>query len=116
MAAEVASGLRDGAADDLVLPESPGFSGKAATASVPFRPGLILAASHSSTRSAPSRDGADLVLECDAAKIKPGLKGTLAVAAFPEKPGDSGKTKSSAAPSRNPLATSAAIPFEIVSQ
>ena len=65
---------------------------------------------------APSRDGADLVLECDAAKIKPGLKGTLAVAAFPEKPGDSGKTKSSAAPSRNPLATSAAIPFEIVPQ
>ena len=64
----------------------------------------------------PSRDGGDLELECDAAKIKPGQKGTLAVAAFPETTGASGKAKSSGASGGTPLATSAAIPFEIISK
>ena len=59
-----------------------------------------------------SREGMEIELQSDAAKVKPGLRGNLIVTASAGKPGPPGKGK----PKGNspPQATLPAIPFEIV--
>ena len=61
----------------------------------------------------PSRNGAEIVLRCDAGKVKPGLKGNLIVNAFYARPA-AAKDKAPAGRPRTPAATLPAIPFEIV--
>ena len=61
-----------------------------------------------------TRDGTEILLHCDAAKIKPGLKGNLIVSAFAEA-APAAKDKPQAAKRRNPLGSLPAIPFEVVS-
>lgn len=63
--------------------------------------------------ASPKDDGAELLLACDAARIKPGTKGNLIVAASPRTPATPGKTKARRQP-QAPLATLPAIPFEVV--
>jgi hypothetical protein len=60
------------------------------------------------------REGTEIVLHSDAAKVKPGLKGNLIVHAFPTRSQSSGKTKPQAGKLRVPAETLPAIPFEIV--
>ncbi|MBI4586371.1 MAG: hypothetical protein HY717_20370 [Planctomycetes bacterium] len=63
----------------------------------------------------PSDQGMEIVLQSDAAKIKPGLKGNLIVNAFAARTlTPSGKGKAPGNRGRNPLGTLPAIPFEIV--
>jgi hypothetical protein len=64
----------------------------------------------------PSGDGTEIVLQSDAAKVKPGLKGNLIVNAFADRPGVPGKGKAPGNPRRAPLGTLPAIPFEVVAQ
>jgi hypothetical protein len=64
--------------------------------------------------TSPSSDGIDLVLESDAAKVKPGMKGNLIVTAFMRRPGAPGKVKPPAGQRGVPVATLPAVPFEIV--
>ncbi|MCX6910732.1 MAG: hypothetical protein NTY01_22190 [Verrucomicrobia bacterium] len=59
----------------------------------------------------PSRDGGEIVLQCDA-KVEPGRKGSLTVIAVAGKPAPPGRPK--APQSQHPLATLPAIPFEII--
>ncbi|MGA2498112.1 MAG: hypothetical protein ABSH20_10240, partial [Tepidisphaeraceae bacterium] len=80
------------------------------------------------------RDGMEIVVQCDAAKIKPGLKGNLVVSAFTEtapagkeNPQSKPQTKPEAGPQAKPparpqanqrrilLGSLPAIPFEVVS-
>jgi len=61
----------------------------------------------------PSSDGTEIVLRCDAAKAKPGLKGNLIVNAFAAVPDSSSKGKQGSQ-RRAPLGSLPAIPFEIV--
>jgi hypothetical protein len=61
-----------------------------------------------------SRDVAEILLRCDAEKVKPGLKGNLIIGAFTSRPAAS-KDKAPANRPRAPAATLPAIPFEIVS-
>jgi hypothetical protein len=62
----------------------------------------------------PVREGAELVLSCDAAKAKAGLKGNLIVRVFAGKAAAaSSKAKAPANPRRPSLGTLPAIPFEI---
>lgn len=61
-----------------------------------------------------SRDVAEILLRCDAEKVKPGLKGNLIIGAFTSRPA-AGKDKAPANRPRAPAATLPAIPFEIVS-
>jgi hypothetical protein len=64
----------------------------------------------------PARAGSEIVLQGDAAKVKPGLKGNLIVNAFADRPPESGKDKAKANRRRAPLGTLPAIPFEIVTR
>ena len=65
-----------------------------------------------------SREAAQLVLQADAAKVKPGLKGNLIVAVLASGTGPFAKAKAKAKAAANqrpfPLTTLPAIPFEIV--
>jgi hypothetical protein len=61
----------------------------------------------------PSDDGMEVLLESDAAKVKPGQTGNLLVGAFPPKPAKTPKGKS-ASKKAGPAAMLPAIPFEIV--
>jgi hypothetical protein len=58
--------------------------------------------------------GAEIVLQCDAAKAKPGLQGNLIVNAFADAPELPGKAKTQAPQRRRPLGVLPAIPFEVV--
>lgn len=58
--------------------------------------------------------GAELVLSCDAAKLKPGLRGNLIVHAFAPGTEPTGKAKRPGGQRRIPLGTLPAIPFEVV--
>jgi len=60
------------------------------------------------------REGAEIVLQCDAAKAKPGLQGNLIVNAFAAIPASSGTGKAQGNQRRAPLGSLPAIPFEIV--
>jgi len=62
----------------------------------------------------PASLGTEIVLQADAAKVKPGLKGNLIVAAFPKRPGAPAKPKQKGMRRAAPLTTLPAIPFEIV--
>jgi hypothetical protein len=63
----------------------------------------------------PSRSGTEIVLECNAAKAKPGLAGNLIVNAFAARADAPGRGKpQAAAPRRAPMGTLPAIPFEVV--
>jgi len=62
----------------------------------------------------PSRDAAEIVLQSDAAKVKPGLKGNLIVTATARGAKAPSKAKPKAAVRGAPLATLPAIPFEVV--
>ena len=64
--------------------------------------------------ASPSGGGAEIVLQCDAAKAKPGLKGNLIVNAFADAPELPGKAKAQAPQRRRPLGVLPAIPFEVV--
>ncbi len=60
---------------------------------------------------APVRDGTEITLQCDSAKVKPGLKGNLILEIFAERPAAAaGKAQPSRRP---PLSALPAIPFEI---
>ncbi len=61
----------------------------------------------------PAGRGTEIVLQSDAAKVKPGLKGNLIVQAFAAR-APAGKAKVPASRPRVPAATLPAIPFEIV--
>jgi hypothetical protein len=58
--------------------------------------------------------GAEITLQSDAAKVKPGLKGNLIVNVVGERTPAPGKAKAKVNRQRVPLATLPAIPFEIV--
>jgi hypothetical protein len=58
--------------------------------------------------------GTEIVLQSDAAKVKPGLKGNLIVNAFTMKSQAAPAGKAPTAPRRLPLGTLPAVPFEIV--
>lgn len=61
------------------------------------------------------RDGSDVVIQCDAAKAKPGLKGNLILEAFLERPNATGPNgKPQANRRRAPIGTLPAIPFEVI--
>jgi hypothetical protein len=62
----------------------------------------------------PSRDGLEIVLQSDAAKARPGLRGNLIVMAYPEGSLASAKANERGTVRRIPLDTLPAIPFEIV--
>ena len=66
----------------------------------------------------PSRDGTQIVLESDAAKVKPGLKGNLIVNVFANNgPGTvSTKPKAKMTTKRAPLGALPAMPFEVVAK
>ena len=61
----------------------------------------------------PGRQGAEIVLQCDGEKAKPGLKGNLIVNVSGERAPPPGNEKAQAARRRIPLGTLPAIPFEI---
>jgi hypothetical protein len=61
----------------------------------------------------PSSAGSELVFQTDAAKVKPGMKGNLIVAAYPKAASPPGKAKPKAARRAAPLTTLPAIAFEI---
>ena len=65
-------------------------------------------------KEAPSRQGTEIVLKCDAAKVKPGLKGNFIVNAFAVKTEETPKQKSQPRGRRTPLGMLPAIPFEVV--
>jgi hypothetical protein len=56
--------------------------------------------------------GTDIVLQCDGARVRPGLKGNLIVAAFGERPSAPGKAQANRA--RSALGMLPAVPFEVV--
>jgi len=58
--------------------------------------------------------GTDIVLQCDAAKIKPGLRGNLIINVFGERTPATGAGKAKANRQRIPLGTLPAISFEVV--
>ena len=62
----------------------------------------------------PSRSGTEIVLQCDAAKVKPGLQGNLIVTASAARGQPTGKAKTPGGLRGAPVATMPAIPFEIV--
>jgi hypothetical protein len=62
----------------------------------------------------PAALGTEIVLQSDGAKVKPGLKGNLIVAAFPKGVAAPGKAKPKAMRRAAPVTTLPAIPFEIV--
>jgi len=62
----------------------------------------------------PATLGTEIVIQSDATKVKPGLKGNLIVAAFAKTGAAPGKPKPKAMRRAVPLTTLPAIPFEIV--
>jgi hypothetical protein len=63
----------------------------------------------------PVRDGVEIVLQTDAAIIKPGLKGNLIINGFVPRPAETNATKPKANNNqRMPLGALPAIPFEII--
>ena len=62
----------------------------------------------------PLPEGTEIVLQSDAAKVKPGLCGNLIVNAFAAAPPPSGNEKAPANRRRTPLSVLPAIPFEII--
>jgi hypothetical protein len=63
----------------------------------------------------PVRDGVEIVLQTDAAKVKPGLKGNLIINGFAPRPVESGAAKPKANNNqRMSLGALPAIPFEII--
>ena len=66
-------------------------------------------------RVVPSRDGADIVLQADATKAKPGLKGNLIVHVFAINPPVPAKKTPAVSRPRVPVNVLPAIPFEITS-
>jgi hypothetical protein len=66
--------------------------------------------------ASPGRDGTDLVLQCDAAKAKPGLKGNLIVNISAERVTQPANAKQQATRQRVSLGTLPAVPFEIVAR
>lgn len=66
--------------------------------------------------ASPTREGFELVLQCDASKIKPGQKGNLIATGFTQGLGAFAKDNPKAAKRKIPLGTLPAIPFEIVSK
>ena len=61
----------------------------------------------------PSREGVEILLQTDIAKVKPGLKGNLIVKVFGQRPAAPGKDGPQANKRRIQLGTLPAIPFEI---
>jgi hypothetical protein len=66
--------------------------------------------------ASPVRDGTELVLKCDAAKAKPGLKGNLIVNISAERVAQPANAKQPANRQRVSLGTLPAVPFEIVAR
>ena len=66
--------------------------------------------------ASPVRDGTELVLKCDAAKAKPGLKGNLIVNISAERAAQPANAKQPANRQRVSLGTLPAVPFEIVAR
>jgi hypothetical protein len=62
----------------------------------------------------PSGGGAEIVLQCDAAKAKPGLRGNLIVSIFAVPAASADKGKAPGNQRRAPMGSLPAIPFEIV--
>jgi hypothetical protein len=65
-------------------------------------------------KESPSRQGTDIVLKCDAAKVKLGLKGNLIVNAFAVRSEDPSNQTPQPHGRPTPLGMLPAIPFEIV--
>ena len=69
------------------------------------------------TSVTPTDQGMELVLQCDAAKAKPGLRGNLIVDLVPAaKPAAAGRAKKAGNQRRAPVGTLPAIPFVVVQQ
>jgi len=66
------------------------------------------------TDTLPLREGCELVLQSNAALMKPGQKGSLTVKIIGQRPGRRGKTQPVSGEPRVTLATLPPIPFEIV--
>jgi hypothetical protein len=66
--------------------------------------------------ASPGRDGTDIVLACDAAKAKPGLKGNLIVNISADRVTQPANGKAAANRQRVSLGTLPAVPFEIVAR
>jgi len=66
--------------------------------------------------SPPVQDGTEIVLQCDAAKLKPGLKGNLIINITGERTPPPNAKAQAAARQRVSLGTLPAIPFEIVAK
>ena len=66
--------------------------------------------------ASPVRDGTELVLQCDAAKAKPGLKGNLIVNISAERVAPAANAKQQPNRQRISLGTLPAVPFEIVAR
>jgi hypothetical protein len=66
--------------------------------------------------ASPVRDGTEIVLQCDAAKAKPGLKGNLIVNISAERVAQPANGSPQANRQRVSLGTLPAVPFEIVAR
>jgi hypothetical protein len=66
--------------------------------------------------ASPGRDGTEIVLQCDAAKAKPGLKGNLIVNISAERVAQPANGRPQANRQRVSLGTLPAVPFEIVAR
>ena len=66
--------------------------------------------------ASPGRDGTEIVLQCDAAKAKPGLKGNLIVNISAERVAQAADGRPQANRQRVSLGTLPAVPFEIVAR
>ncbi|MGP8054636.1 MAG: hypothetical protein ACLQAH_12565, partial [Limisphaerales bacterium] len=65
--------------------------------------------------ASPVRDGVEIVLQTDAAKVKPGLKGNLIINGYVPRPAETNAAKTKATNNqRMPLGALPAIPFEII--
>jgi len=65
--------------------------------------------------ASPVRDGVEIVLQTDAAKVKPGLKGNLIINGYAARPAETNAAKSKGNNNqRMPLGALPAIPFEII--
>ena len=65
-------------------------------------------------KESPTRQGTEIVVKCDAAKIKPGLKGNLIVNAFAVRSAETSPENTRPRGRPTPLGMLPAIPFEIV--
>jgi hypothetical protein len=66
--------------------------------------------------ASPGREGTEIVLQCDAAKAKPGLRGNLIVNISAERVAQAAKGATQANRQRVSLGTLPAVPFEIVAR